>query len=277
MTMKKLDGQDLIDAGYDPGPMIGEMLAMVAELGERGICDRKYVLKLLKRDFKAPPPKAAMREKPVPLAEAIAPATKEEKENVAKVRKQMRGLLKVPVVTRGAVLPDACPAGSAPAVIPVGGAIAVENAIIPSAHSADLCCSMFATFYPARSNVKEELNALATATRFGPGGRHVDDLVPHPVMEEDVWENRFLNGLRERARAHIADQGDGNHFAYIGEVEFGEKELEALRGAGYGGIADDLGISSRRDAVGTACGGTPKLRTAASRGSHLIHALTACW
>jgi len=243
--MKKLDEQDLIDAGYEPGPMIGEMLAMVAELEARGIHDRKYVLKLLKRDFRPPPPKAVMREEPAPVAEAIAPATKEEEENVAKVRKQMHGLLKVPVVTRGAVMPDACPAGSAPAVIPVGGVVAVENAIIPSAHSADLCCSMFATFYPARGDAKEELDALTEATRFGPGGRNADDLVPHPVMDEDVWGNRFLNGLRERARAQIADQGDGNHFAYVGEVEFGAGELEVLRGAGYGGIADALGRESR--------------------------------
>ena len=270
--MRTLNGQDLIDAGYQTGPMIGEMLAKVAEYEERGITGKKYVLKLLKRDFKAPPPKAAMRDKAAPLAEAIEPTTKEEEKNVAAVRRQMRELLKVPVITRGAVMPDACPAGSAPAVIPVGGAIAVENAIIPSAHSADICCSMFATFYEVRTDVRNELNALATATRFGPGGRHFEDLVHHPVLDEDVWDNRFLNGLRERARAQIADQGDGNHFASIGEVEVDGKLGEVLAEAGYGGIADDLGGSSRRDAArlrqeatpgapGTACGETPQPRT----------------
>ncbi len=35
-------------------------------------------------------------------------------------------------------MPDACPAGAGEAVIPVGGAIAVKNAIIPAAHSADV-------------------------------------------------------------------------------------------------------------------------------------------
>ena len=58
----------------------------------------------------------------------------------------MSELLKVPVISQGAVMPDACPAGMHEATIPVGGAIAVENAIIPSAHSADVCCSMFASF-----------------------------------------------------------------------------------------------------------------------------------
>ena len=116
-------------------------------------------------------------------------------------------------------MPDACPTGPAPADIPIGGVIAVENAIIPAAHSADICCSMFATFYEPRTSVKAELDALTTSTRFGPGGRHFDDLVHHPVLNEPVWENRFLKSLRERAVIPIADQGDGNHFAFIGEIE----------------------------------------------------------
>ena len=235
-----ITGEDLLKAGYESGPLIGQMLARAAEHEAKGVTDPKYLLKLLKREFKAPPPKMAMREKPVAFTEAIEPMNKEEKENVANVRKKMHELLKTPIIERGAVMPDACPAGSAPAVIPVGGAIAVENAIIPSAHSADICCSMYATFYEARSEVKNEINALATATRFGPGGRHFDDLVYHPVLDEDVWDNRFLKDLRERARIHIADQGDGNHFAYVGEVELAEAQIERLRAAGHSVVSDQL-------------------------------------
>jgi RNA-splicing ligase RtcB len=238
--MSLLREQDLIKAGYPPGPMIGEMLAKAAEYAARKVSGKKYALKLLRRDYGPPPPKTTMREKPAPLAEAIAGETDEEKANIIKVRKQMTGLLKVPVIRRGAVMPDACPAGSAPAVIPVGGVIAVENAIIPSAHSSDICCSMFATFYDERTDAKNEINALATATRFGPGGRHFDDLVHHPVLDEDVWDNQFLKGLWERARIHIADQGDGNHFAYVGEVEMGTAQVAKLQDAGYKGIASKL-------------------------------------
>ena len=176
-----ITGQDLIDAVYAPGKLFQELLAAAAAYEEKGITDRKYILKLLKKHHVPPPPKEAMRERPAPLREAIAGVTDEEKKNIVSVRKKMTELLKVPVIERGAVMPDACPSGSAPAVIPVGGSIAVRNAIIPSAHSADICCSMYATFYRERSDVKSELNALATATRFGPGGRHFDDLVHHPV------------------------------------------------------------------------------------------------
>lgn len=235
--MKLLNSQDLIAAGYEPGPIFKQLLAKVADYEARGIADPKYALKLLKRDVLPPPPKHAMREAPAALAEAIMPATKEERENVQAVRKQMRQLLKTPVIARGVILPDACPAGNAEAVIPVGGAIAVENALIPSAHSADVCCSMFATFYEERSGVAKELDALVSSTRFGPGHRHFDDLVHDPVLDEDAWGNRFLKGLRDHARTQLADQGDGNHFAYLGEVEVDEAMLAKLRLAGHGDLS----------------------------------------
>lgn len=241
--MSLITGQDLIDAGYEPGKQFATLLAAAADYEERGITDKKYVLKLLRKHYEAPPKKEKMRDKAAPLTEAIKGTNKEERENVIKVRSKMTELLKVPIIERGAVMPDACPAGAAKAMIPVGGAIAVKNAIIPSAHSADICCSMYATFYRERSDVKSELNALATATRFGPGGRHFDDLVHHPVLDEEVWHNKFLADLRERSRTQIADQGDGNHFAYIGEVTLEVSQVETLRKAGYDAIADDLELS----------------------------------
>lgn len=242
--MNPLTTQDLIDAGYEPGPVFRPLLEKIADYQSRGITDPKYALKLLKRDVAPPPVKGEMRENPAPLAEAIRPDTKEEKENVAAVKRQMHQLLKSPVISRGVILPDACPSGPGHAVIPVGGAIVAENAIIPSAHSADICCSMFATFYDERSSVAKELDALMTSTRFGPEHRHLDDLVADPVNDEDVWQNRFLTGLRDRARTQIADQGDGNHFAYLGEVVVDEAMLAILRLTGHIELAARL--SARR-------------------------------
>ena len=176
------------------------MFEKIAGYEARGISDKKYALKLLKRDFTPPPPKAVMREKPIAFSEAIIPNTKEEKANVVAVRKKMSELLKTPVIWRGAIMPDACPRDG-PAVIPVGGAVAVENAIIPSAHSADVCCSMFATFYEERSSVGKEMDALVTSTRFGQGHRHLDDLVYDPVLDEDVGQPLPLRNAGPRARA----------------------------------------------------------------------------
>ena len=234
-----MNAKILIKAGYSPGPQLDAMLTQAEELGARGVTGNKYILKLLAREFGPPPPKFSMREKPLRCAEAIRAKSAEEKVNLEKVRKTMAGMLKCPVVTQGAIMPDACPTG--PQGVPVGGAIVVENAIIPSAHSADVCCSMFATFYEPRSEIGQELDALTTSTRFGMGGRHFDDLVPHPVLEEEVWENFFLKGLYDRARIHIADQGDGNHFAYIGEIEVTDELVSRFRKAGYAHFGDFRG------------------------------------
>lgn len=244
--MKLIDSKDLIAAGYEPGPIFKALFEKIAEYESRGITDKKYALKLLKRDHAPPPPKAVMREKAVAFSEAILTETKEEKANVAKVRSKMTELLKTPVIARGAIMPDACPAGSATAVIPVGGAIAVENAIIPSAHSADICCSMFATFYEERSTVAKELDALMSSTRFGPGHRHLDDLIHDPVLDENVWSNRFLYGMRDRAHAHIADQGDGNHFAYLGEMTVTPAMLAMLQLTRHDELAASLAAKKYR-------------------------------
>lgn len=235
-----LTGQDILDAGYPSGPIIGEMLKATREYAGRGITDRKYVLKLLKREFPPPAPKATMRSEPAPIVEAIEATSEEEEKNVAAVRRCMRELLKTPVVTRGAVMPDACPAGPAPATIPVGGVIAVENALIPSAHSADICCSMYTSVFESDQAVGEQLDALMASTRFGMGGRRPDDLVHHPVIEEPVWDNPFLNGLEHWAEIHMADQGDGNHFASVGELTVREPLKEALSAAGHSTLANAL-------------------------------------
>ena len=65
-----------------------------------------------------------------------------EAENLASVERHMAELMRVPTIVAGAVMPDACPAGTAPGTIPVGGVIAAKEAIHPGMHSADICCSM---------------------------------------------------------------------------------------------------------------------------------------
>jgi hypothetical protein len=75
-------------------------------------------------------------------------------------------------------------AGGGRATIPVGGAIEVENAIIPGAHSADICCSMFATFFPANHPVGETMDHLQKTTHFGAGGRPRGHQMTSAVLDE---------------------------------------------------------------------------------------------
>ncbi len=238
--MALISAKDLADAGWPKSPLYKELVASARQLERRGITDKSYILKLLARDFEKPDPKLKRREEPLEFNEAIAATCEEDEKNIGAVRRFMGELLRTPVIEGGAIMPDACPAGGGEAVIPVGGAIAVKNAILPAAHSADICCSMYASVFSCEKSTEEMLDSLMASTRFGRGGRKREDLVDHPVIEEPVWDNKFLNGLQNHARIHMADQGDGNHFAYVGKIQVSETFIKQLDEAGYDEIAGQL-------------------------------------
>jgi tRNA-splicing ligase RtcB (3'-phosphate/5'-hydroxy nucleic acid ligase) len=227
--------KDLLQHGWPPGPHLQEMLAEAHRHEERGIRDLDYLFKLLKKQFPPPPPVYNMRSEPLMLEEAIEPTTELDAQNIAAVRRTIAPLLRHPAAEAAAIMPDACPVSSSAASLPVGGVLAVRNGIMPSAHSADICCSLYASFYRTASSVSvsEQLDLLMQSTRFGPGGRPPGESLHHPVLEEQVWDNPFLSGLLLQAKVHLADQGDGNHFAFLGEVEFTAEQLAVLEQAGH--------------------------------------------
>lgn len=235
-----ITGKDLIEAGWQPGPQFPDLLVAARALEAKGINDPAYIIKLLERDFEKADPFLYQREEPLAHSEAIEATCELDESNIDAVRRFMRQLLRTPVIEAGAIMPDACPAGAGEAVIPVGGAISVKNAILPAAHSADICCSMYASVFECNESTAKMLDALTESTRFGFGGRKPDQRVHHPVLDESVWSNKFLDGLEEHAAMHIADQGDGNHFAYIGKLRITRSFIGALTNAGHDDIARHL-------------------------------------
>ncbi len=231
--MALIDRTKLLEAGWPRDEELLETLLEAAAVQEgRGVTDEAYILKLLAKRFDKPNHALRMRDEPVPHSEAIRASTREDEKNLAAVRRFMRDLMRCPVVEAGAIMPDACPAGQAEATIPVGGAVAARGAILPAAHGHDICCSMHASVFESAKPVEELLDAIVGATRFGPGGREPGDRVAHPVLDEAVWTNPFLSGLQEYARMHLADQGDGNHFAFLGRLRWTQPLVEALDAAG---------------------------------------------
>ena len=111
-----IKGNELIELGYPNGPIIGQLVERIAEYTERGICDRKYLLKLLEREFGVPNPKVKMRDQALDFGKAIEATNKDERANVEAVTAKMNQLLKTPVIVGGAIMPDACPAGMGEAV-----------------------------------------------------------------------------------------------------------------------------------------------------------------
>ena len=162
MSME-IKARDLITAGWHEGRRLGAALRRARDLESTGL-SREDVFTALEKEFPKQLAVILPRHEPGPLAEAIVPETQDEIANVTTSRARMLELLHVPVVKRGALMPDACPSGAGRAYIPVGGAIEVENGIIPGAHSADICCSMFATFFPANHPVGEMMDHLQKTT-----------------------------------------------------------------------------------------------------------------
>ncbi len=157
-------------------------------------------------------------EKTVPYHKNIRAESVEEEENVAAVFQSMNELMKTPTITTGAVMPDACPTG-AKGQIPVGGVVAATNAIHPSMHSADICCSVMMTSF-GHKDPKLVLDAAHQITHFGGGGR--SDLFDFPKeLEAQLLDNYFLKSERSirLAKTHLGTQGDGNHFLYVGQSE----------------------------------------------------------
>ncbi len=233
----EIKARDLLAAGWREGAQFGVVLRRARELESTGL-DRSGVFAALEADYPKEATRAALRSTPAPLTEAVDAETPAETVSVAASRARMTELLHVPVIRRGALMPDTCPAGQGIATIPVGGAIEAENAILPGAHSADICCSMFASFFTANHPVGELMDHLFKSTHFGAGGRPRGKQFSSAVLEEPVWGNPFLNGLQSRAREHLGTQGDGNHFAYIGTIEFSTGQHDAIAHAGHVELAD---------------------------------------
>lgn len=153
-----------------------------------------------------------------PYFKNIAAANELEESNVTSVLRTMDAVMKTPTLSVGAVMPDACPTGP-PGHIPVGGVAVAKNAIHPAMHSADICCSVMMTSY-GNADPKAVLDAAHSITHFGPGGRDEYCYLPEELKDQ-IRGNAFLNSDRSLmlSKKHMATQGDGNHFLYVGQSE----------------------------------------------------------
>lgn len=204
-----IDGRTLLGWGLPPGPHMKDALtAARAVLARDGIeAARLAALAFM------PMPKLGLRtDAPAPLSVLLSPTGPAEERNLALVLQDMERLMQVPTVLRGAVMPDACPAGP----IAVGGVVETENAIHPGLHSADICCSVMATVF-ADADPTTVLEAGVAVTHFGGGGRRYPADLPMPrAIGTAFAETPLLADLGDEAAAHFATQGDGNHFLFVG-------------------------------------------------------------
>jgi RNA-splicing ligase RtcB len=224
---KVLSGQDLIDAGMSQGKWFRDALEAANKvLGDGGSVVEALAAARGHQPGPALPPKTA---KDVAIHMNIRAEDAHEQDNIEKVSATMRELVRTPVVRSAAIMPDACPAGPI-GTIPVGGVVASE-AIHPGMHSADICCSMAISIFPG-VEPKALLDAVHAVTHFGPGGRPRGEIAPSDATMSAFEANPFLKEIIGIGLDHFATQGDGNHFAYVGQMKStGETALVTHHGS----------------------------------------------
>lgn len=217
----KINGNYLLSIGIKPGKHMGEILSAARKIGESDgeAAALKFISDAKGQIDRAENSKVELR-KTNPahfdvFMDLNEDSTAEEWNNSAAVTRDMRLLMQCPTVTRGAIMPDACPAGT----ISVGGVVETENAIHPGFHSADICCSVMATIFDGDADPEKLLNAAHVLTHFGGGGRpRGKQIRPSEDILNGFRTNPYLRDMESDAIEHFATQGDGNHFLFVGRL-----------------------------------------------------------
>lgn len=163
-------------------------------------------------------PRLSLAEQPAPFALFGEP----EKHIPVNAVEQMEMVMRLPIATRGALMPDAH-LGYA---MPIGGVVSLEDAISPSFVGYDISCMMQLSLFDL--TVKEFMShrrklaaVLRSETRFGLGADFKPGQRQHAVMEDPHWmETRLLRGLKNTAGQQLGSSGGGNHFADLVIVDF---------------------------------------------------------
>lgn len=212
-----MDGKQLIAWGFEPGPWFQKALGIANNMEKAGAdADTIYNQLLSVR----PPDRIGLRTNALEFGVFTDPESDSERDNVSSAILHMDHIMRLPTVKHGVLMPDVCPAGSQLGTIPVGGVVACENAIHPSMHSADICCSVMVTGLTRNEFPSRILDSAHALSHFGPGGRKdirvEDDRLIMGIIEK-FETNPFLRGLENYAMRHYMTQGDGNHFFFVGE------------------------------------------------------------
>ena len=202
-----ISGNDLIALGFKPSKWFKDVI-------EFSNANKLSSSEILAHIEKIRPKHLEPHTEPVSFHKNIRAESEEEISNVESVLATMKELMLTPTLIGGAVMPDACPTG--PQQIPVGGVVIAKNAIHPSMHSADICCSVMMTNF-GKTSPKKVLDHAHAITHFGGGGRKEFSILPKD-LEASMMNNSFLRTERSInfAKTHLATQGDGNHFLFVG-------------------------------------------------------------
>jgi tRNA-splicing ligase RtcB (3'-phosphate/5'-hydroxy nucleic acid ligase) len=149
---------------------------------------------------------------------------------------QLENAMRLPVTLAGALMPDAHVGYG----IPIGGVVALDNAVAPYMVGVDIACRMrMSIFDPAQLDLLENVSrrsqlkrAMREETRFGIGAAfEVRARRDHPVMDDEDWQlTKAMAHLRDKAWAQLGTSGSGNHFLDVGVIVPENDEAARLLG-----------------------------------------------
>jgi tRNA-splicing ligase RtcB (3'-phosphate/5'-hydroxy nucleic acid ligase) len=129
---------------------------------------------------------------------------------------QMENACALPISVRGALMPDAHIGYG----LPIGGVLAVRDAVIPYAVGVDIACRMKMSILDipvkALAGQRERLTkTLERETKFGVGATFRDRR-EHAVLDADWNFSKFVGSLKDKAWSQLGTSGSGNHFVEYG-------------------------------------------------------------
>jgi len=164
---------------------------------------------------------------------------------------QMQQACALPHAVGGALMPDAHVGYG----LPIGGVLALENAVCPYAVGVDIACRMKLSILDLPlerleqpEQRREFQEALEQGTVFGTG-KAWSRRQNHEVMDQDWSVTRVTREHKDKAWAQLGTSGSGNHF-----VEFGRLSLmESVDGLPPGDYVALLSHSGSRGAGHAVC------------------------
>jgi tRNA-splicing ligase RtcB (3'-phosphate/5'-hydroxy nucleic acid ligase) len=135
---------------------------------------------------------------------------------------QMENAMRLPVTLAGALMPDAHVGYG----IPIGGVVALDNAVAPYMVGVDIACRMHMSIFAGEhldlienASRRDPLKrAMREETRFGIGASFEGrDRRDHDVMDDADWSlTKAIAHLKDKAWTQLGTSGSGNHFLDAG-------------------------------------------------------------
>jgi tRNA-splicing ligase RtcB len=155
---------------------------------------------------------------------------------------QMELAMRLPISVKGALMPDAHQGYG----LPIGGVLAIDNAVIPYGVGMDIGCRMALSILNAAGSYVEhhayELKkALQSHTHFGNDGG-LTDMQEHEVLDSNVFKQTdLLRRLQGKAAKQLGTSGSGNHFVEFGMIVLKENNCLELMPGEYAAILSHSG------------------------------------